>query len=174
MLLKMEKDPRTQRTADKDICMKRLIVYTKILLIGLLCACTSTKEAKSVAPSPSAERYSEPLLQKLQDVLFDIPNARFQPIRQGWQHDYGFAEGGMLNSFEYIRSLIDFQTLQSLLPVEIYVSGPHSREALNLNAPYAFGHHNPEFVRYLHIHLSELLSAPRFVESTKANLWKRS
>ncbi len=37
--------------------------------------------------------------EKLAFLVENLDNATFDPVRVGWQHDYGFAGGGVLNKY---------------------------------------------------------------------------
>ncbi len=107
------------------------------------------------------------------DVIKNLNKARFITVRKGWAHDYGFnKETGLLNSFEYLRSLMTFGELQKMLPMDIYISGPHSRNELNLTDEYNFGHYNPEFVRYFQDVITSLIKERSFVSSTRQMMLK--
>jgi hypothetical protein len=106
-------------------------------------------------------------------VIENLPNAVFSTVREGWTHDYGLTEGpGLLNTFEYLRSLVPFESLQNDMPMSIFLSGPHYDDQLVLTSKYTFGHYNPEFVKYFGSVVSELLSNKSFVSATKSRMEK--
>jgi uncharacterized protein (TIGR02145 family) len=111
----------------------------------------------------------ESFTQKVGEVINNMDEAQFHPIRRGWNHDYGFTigGGGILNTFEYLRSLLSFEAFQKLVPMDVYVSGPHSKSELILNNEYSFGHYNPEFVRYFQASVTQLLKRESFVSTTR-------
>ncbi|MDB2607011.1 hypothetical protein N9Y48_04470 [Zobellia sp.] len=104
----------------------------------------------------------------------NLDAATFLPIREGWQFDYGFKEGWILNKYEYIRSLLNYKDLQALVSYPIYVSGPHSKTELDLNSSYSFGHYNPKFVAELHKNALQLMRKKKFIATTKPVLEKYS
>lgn len=108
------------------------------------------------------------LSDEIKNVIYNLDRAKFNPVRKGWQFDYGFSSGtGMLNTFEYLRSLMSFAFLQNMLPMNIYLSGPHSSDQLDLTNPNDFGHYNPEFVRYFHSVIASIISDRSFITSTQ-------
>lgn len=104
---------------------------------------------------------------KLEFVAKNIEKATFKPVRVGWQHDYGFDKGGLLNKYEYVRSLLSYGQLQAILDYPIFLSGPHTKDALNLNDEFSFGHYNPKFVSELREDINEIISKKSFVKYTK-------
>ena len=110
--------------------------------------------------------------EKLTFVVENLENATFDPVRVGWQYDYGLTSGGVLNKYEYVRSLFSYEDLQSMLDYPIYISGPHTKNALNLNSEYTFGHYNPKFVSELRSDVNEILINKYFIKFTKPILEK--
>ncbi len=108
----------------------------------------------------------------IKQVLSNLKNAKFKPIREGWTFDYGFDDGGTLNSFEYIRSLMTYSQFQKKSPVEIFLKGPHTNTTLNLNSQNSFGHYNPEFVKLLHTSINKLIHDKDFINTTRSSLTK--
>lgn len=101
-------------------------------------------------------------------VIGNLPKATFSTVREGWTHDYGLINApGLLNTFEYLRSLVTFESLQNDMPMSIFLSGPHSDSQLVLTSRFTFGHYNPEFVKYFGSVVSEVLSNKSFVSATK-------
>lgn len=143
---------------------QRKALISSLMLIPLLISCTNpAPEKMSIADIENSELYSQ-----VQLVINNLDRAEFFPIRVGWAYDYGLKDGaGLLNTYEYIRSLITYETLQSILPMDIFIEGPHSKKQLELNSRFTFGHYNPEFVKYFSTVLSHLLSNQMFVDSTK-------
>lgn len=108
------------------------------------------------------------LKDKISYVVENLDKARFNPIRgEEWQHDYGFTNGGVLNKYEYIRSLFSYEDCQSMLDYPIFLSGPHTIHNLNINSKYKFGHYNPKFVSELRINIKDILSNNYFIKYTK-------
>lgn len=120
----------------------------------------------------STKNTDKKIQEKLGYVVENLEKASFKPIRVGWQHDYGLADGGVLNKFEYIRSLLSYREFQSMLDYPIYLSGPHSDNTLNLRSKFKFGHYNPKFVSDLRDNIKELVNNQYFVKYTKPILEK--
>ena len=108
----------------------------------------------------------------LKDLVENLHDAYFLPVREGWQFDYGFREGWMWNKYEYVRSLISYRDFQELFQNRIYTSGPHTRNDLDLNANYQFGHYNPEFLLEFRGVLAEIVKDKEFIRITKPLLEK--
>jgi hypothetical protein len=106
----------------------------------------------------------------LKYVISNLESARFLPIRTGWTHDYGFDDGGTLNSFEYIRSLMTYEEFQGKSREKIFLKGPHTSTNLNLKSQSSFGHYNPKFVKQLHANLNRVLSSEAFVYLTRPSV----
>ncbi len=62
--------------------------------------------------------------------------------------DY-FPGGGMRNFYCHAVNFIDYGRFADLVGVPVFLSGPHSREALALDSRFSFGTYNPEFVSRL-------------------------
>ncbi len=116
----------------------------------------------------SIDESEDTVAREIRFVIQNLAKAKFSPVRVGWQFDYGFTESaGLLNTFEYVRSLITFETLQKILPMDIYVSGPHSKQELKLTDHNDFGHYNPQFVRYFHTVVDWVVSDESFMSATR-------
>lgn len=134
---------------------------TILLLPLLMLACASTK----------VEMKSDPLKQKVSHVIQHLDKAKFQTVRTDWTHDYGFApDTGMLNTYEYLISLVSFESLQAGLGVNIFLQGPHHSKELDLTNKLQFGHYNPEFVLLFHSALKQIIKDNQVISSTKANM----
>lgn len=107
-----------------------------------------------------------PMVAEMARVIQHLDQAEFSPVREGWQFDYGFKGGGMLNTYEYLRSLSSLAAFQSKVPERIFDSGPHGDTELNLTEQYSFGHYNPHFVTYFHDGVRQLIGNQDFVSST--------
>lgn len=84
--------------------------------------------------SVAQEQYygSSPLVNELSMVVKNLDKAEFRPVREGWQHDYGFGPGvGLLNTYEYLRSLTSFETFQGKLPLKYSFVGRIALKDLN-------------------------------------------
>ncbi|QCX00767.1 hypothetical protein FGM00_11855 [Aggregatimonas sangjinii] len=140
-----------------------LIIFTLILL-GLL-SCGAGKEKKNQVAAEIATL--ENIKTTLDYLAKNLDQATFTPVREGWQFDYGFTDGWLLNKYEYVRSLVTYKRFQAMLDYPIYLSGPHTGDTLNLDAKYSFGHYNPKFVTQLHKSALILMNEEAFVANTK-------
>ena len=141
--------------------------YKKALWIFVALSSLSSSYATSYHSTDKEVQTSE-LYLTLQYAIENIDNTSFSPIRVGWNYDYGIKNSsGLLNTFEHLRSLVSFKTLQRSLPMDIFLTGPHNDEGLNLQANYTFGHYNPEFVRYLKATTEYLLKDKEFIAYTQ-------
>lgn len=110
-------------------------------------------------------------LAKVRTLIKAIPKATFKPVREGRPFDYTLRPTtGILNSFEYLRSLMTYETFQKMVPVKIYLSGPHDDTTLNLKDAHSFGHYNPEFLRYLQSGLDKVAEDKVFLAVTRKPL----
>ena len=84
-----------------------------------------------------------------EEGLRDLARTAWQGLASSAHHcnefDY-FPDGGMRSFYCHLLSFIDFSTLSNAIEVPVFVSGPHEGGQLVLNAPFSFGHYNPEFV----------------------------
>lgn len=104
---------------------------------------------------------------ELMYIAKNLSKATFLPIRKGWQFDYGFKDGWLLNKFEYIRSLLTYKDFQAMLDYPIYLSGPHTSNELKLNSKYSFGYYNPKFVLILRKSVLSIMGDKEFIKNTK-------
>ena len=121
---------------------------------------------------PSEKSKPQGLQNTLKYIAENLDQATFSPVRVGWDFDYGFKDGWILNKFEYVRSLVTYKDFQATSNDPIYLSGPHTRDQLNLNAKYSFGHYNPKFVANLRKTASSTMSNKAFINATKPLLQK--
>lgn len=104
-------------------------------------------------------------------VIENLDKATFQTVRTDWTHDYGLEpDTGMLNTYEYLRSLVSYEHLRATVPVDIYIKGPHGTQELDLTNLHSFGHYNPKFVMMFHKVVKNILRKPGFVRLTKADM----
>lgn len=129
--------------------------------------------ATSSCSTVCGERDRRALEGAVTNVVLHLDNARFEPVRKGWVFDYGFNDGaGMLNTYEYLHTLCSYKELQRLLPMKIFLRGPHTAESLDLANPFDFGRYNPAFVEYFHATLNVLLKNKAFVSATRGGMKK--
>lgn len=141
--------------------MHKLFILGWVILTGASCS--------SVCQKPD----QRPLAVAVTNVVLHLDQARFQPVRKGWDFDYGFQGGaGMLNTYEYLRSLCSYEDLQSMLPMQIYRRGPHTADSLDLNSPFDFGRYNPEFVAHFHATVRTLLENDAFIAASRGGMRK--
>ena len=153
--------------------MKNTISKMALLLITLLALsyCMVSRDANKENSGSSVGKKSK-IDPALMHVLSNLNHAEFTAIRTGWKYDYGFDDGGTLNSFEYIRSLISYEELQRKSPVNIFLKGPHTSTTLNLKSQNSFGYYNPKFVKQLHENLNWILGNEAFVHLTRSSVEK--
>ena len=126
------------------------------LLILTIISCTNTQQ-KTETDVENALKY----------IAENLDDATYSPIEGGSRFDYGLKEGWLLNKFEYVRSLLTYKDFQAMLDYPIYLSGPHTKDELNLNSEYTFGHYNPKFVTLLHKCALSITSNKAFINNTK-------
>ncbi len=56
---------------------------------------------------------------------------------------------GLRGLYCHIQPEIDYQKLQEISQVNIFVKGSHTPSELNLESQYTFGYYNPDFVKWL-------------------------
>jgi hypothetical protein len=110
--------------------------------------------------------------ERLSQLVENLDNATFSPIRLDEPFDYGFKDGGVINKYEYVRSIFSFEEMQNLIDYPIFLTGPHNKNGLNLNSSYTFGHYNPRFVFDIRDDIRVILSNTYFVKYTKPMLIK--
>lgn len=84
----------------------------------------------------------------------------------GADFDY-WPNGGIQIAYYHLATFVSYEMLVKLSPYPIFVSGPHGTDKLNLDAPFSFGHYNPEFLRWFHDHLINILQDDAFIHPTK-------
>lgn len=149
--------------SENDISLKDSIVSIVVKDEPLIDKVKASEQG--VLTSPEIQNFIKYLAENLD-------NAKFAPIRQGSQFDYGFRDGWLLNKYEYIRSLLTYNDFQSKLKISIYLSGPHTQDELNLNSKYSFGHYNPKFLILLRKSVLQMMSQEDFITITKPLLKK--
>lgn len=136
-----------------------ILIMALLPLLILFCAATQ------------AGMNSDPLKQKVSTVIQQLEKAKFQTVRTEWAHDYGFApDTGMLNTYEYLISLLSFEDLQAGLGVNIFTHGPHHLKGLDLTNKLQFGHYNPKFVLLFHSAVKQIINDKQLLTSTKASM----
>ncbi len=97
---------------------------------------------KSANNSPKKDNILNSTWESL-DTLFSNQNIDCQQ-ELTWLPDMG-----LRGFYCHVKTSLSYKQLQDALDFEIFVRGPHSRSALNLDARYEFGHYNPKFVKWL-------------------------
>jgi len=157
----------------KCITMKNKFLKLTILSIVILTLSSSIfLKEKNAENNTTVTEGNDDIKQAIKYVFSNLENAQFKTIREGWSFDYGFDDGGTLNSFEYIRSLMTYSQFQEKCPVKIFLEGPHTSAALDLNSQNSFGHYNPEFVNLLHTSINHVIKNKDFINSTRLALNK--
>jgi hypothetical protein len=83
------------------------------------------------------------------------------------EFDY-FPDGGMRNFYCHLLSRIRWVEFCKLVPMKIFLSGPHRDDALVLDARRSFGHYNPAFVKWLGAAFLPAAQDPKFRAATQA------
>ncbi len=65
------------------------------------------------------------------------------------------------------QAYLDYQTLQTLSGLPVFLQGPHTKTQLELNNQYSFGHYNKDFVIWLKEKLLPATQAPGFTQLFK-------
>ena len=112
-----------------------------------------------------------------QRLLVSDPSA-FKEIRQLWKSlgqtsnhcpelSDSFPKGGLRIFYCHVKTLLDYEKIQKLAGVPIFLQGPHQNEKLQLNASDQFGYYNPDFVKWLTNYLIPAIEDPSFREATQ-------
>ncbi len=149
-----------------------LLKLTILSIILLTLSCSIFLKKKNAENNTPLAKENEGFKQAIKYVFSNLEYAQFKPIRVDWAHDYGFDDGGTLNSFEYLRSLMPYSQFQKKCPVKIFLKGPHTNTALDLNSQNSFGYYNPEFVNLLHSSINHIIKNREFINSTRSALNK--
>ena len=139
----------------------------KVWLLGIEETNECSGSVKITNNQPSKKQKPQNIERALTYIAENLDAATFLPIRVGWAFDYGFKEGWLLNKFEYVRSLVNYKDFQAMLDYPIYLSGPHSKEALNLSSKSSFGYYNPKFVTELRKSVLTMMNNKAFITHTK-------
>lgn len=99
---------------------------------------------------------------KLQSVISNLDKTKYL----GNDFDY-WPDCGLRNAYFHIISLINLNEINEIFKNEIFISGPHSKNSLNLNSLYDFGHYNPTFLKAVKINLDATLEDHDFIKRTK-------
>jgi len=122
---------RIHRRASKIAVLAACIVFSSLVF--------AQENAADKASDAIAKAWT--LLNKTTFIPKGIPGVR-------WDY-YSKRIGGFRSLYANLRSLISYREFNALVPVDIFVSGPHTKNELNLDSESAFGHYNIEFVRWL-------------------------
>ena len=88
-----------------------------------------------------------------------------QTKNTGREFDY-WPRGGIRIAYRHIATFATYEMVNRMSPHPVFLSGPHGDKRLNLYASYEFGHYNPNFLKWLHNNLAEILRDRSFVKST--------
>ncbi len=82
--------------------------------------------------------------------------------------DFDYHPGGGMRAFYcHMLSQLSYAGLQERSPHAVFLSGPHTSQALTLDDPRAFGHYNPAFVQWLGENLIPAADDPALRERTQ-------
>ena len=144
--------------------MQPLIIFLSFILLF----CTShSVNAESASANIKISKKEQSVIREVKEVIENLESATFKPVRRGWDHDYGLESNpGMLNTYEYLRSLVSYAQFQEQIGINIFKSGPHTVEHLDLTNTEDFGHYNPRFVALFHTSLKKLMADEQFIALT--------
>ncbi len=127
---------------------KTIIVFS---IIGFLVACSHT-----IVKQLNSESL-------IRDAWLSLPDSR-----NGCSdvYDY-FPNGGIRSFYCHLKQAFSYGQLEKLAGVPVFVSGPHSKDELDLNAKTEFGHYNPEFVKWLNDHAIPAMDNSVFRRATQ-------
>ena len=108
-----------------------------VLSVPLSCLLTGAGTRKNAAVSPELDA-------AVRAAWKDIGSSE---SRCG-EFDY-FPGGGMRNFYCHAINFIEYRRFAELAGVPVFISGPHTDEALTLDSRFTFGRYNPEFVARL-------------------------
>ena len=120
---------------------------------ALLCLCLAALIAMSPARPP------EEIVRR---AWRDLPTTQ----NRCQNFDY-FPQGGMQSFWCHLQELTTLPALSELASAPIFLSGPHSADALKLDSPSDFGHYNPVFVQRMTDLLIPAASDDAFRASTQ-------
>ncbi|MEQ8351091.1 MAG: hypothetical protein RH862_06385 [Leptospiraceae bacterium] len=115
---------------------KRILVLAAVFLITSLVSCQLLSSIGNSHGAPIGALSRQAMIQ-LPESPNDCPNS----------FDY-FPDGGIRSFYCHIKGVISYEEARTLVPVSIFLSGPHG-ETLALDRADSFGHYNPEFVEML-------------------------
>jgi uncharacterized protein YecT (DUF1311 family) len=65
------------------------------------------------------------------------------------------------------QAYLDYEKLQTISNLSVFVQGPHTEKTLELNNPYSFGYYNKDFIKWLRESVLPLTTTPAFKELFK-------
>jgi hypothetical protein len=117
--------------------MGLLAKNASVFVLTLLLAACAQPAARDHAADPA-------LRDRALQLWLGLPHTR----TMCGAYDY-FPDGGMRNFACHLGPPAAYATLVELAPLPVFLSGPHSRVALDLESQTDFGRYNPDFVRWL-------------------------
>lgn len=66
-----------------------------------------------------------------------------------------------------VQAYLDYEKLQMISNLSVFIQGPHTEKALELNNPYSFGYYNKDFIIWLRESVLPLTTTPAFKELFK-------
>lgn len=119
-------------------------------------------------PAPTIQN-PEPLPKRPIGVVLEL-RALLQGLNRtvynGVDFDY-WPKGGLRNTYSHISTFITYKLLSERYARPIFLAGPHSATAMDLNSISSFGYYDPKFPQWLASQLTELLSDSSLVNSTR-------
>lgn len=118
--------------------------------------------AEDVAHIVSPGQHSKWLVQTARTILQGLDRTEYH----GTDYDY-WPEGGLRSLYGHLLTFTNYRQFVVNCPLDIWTSGPHTRQELSLASPNAFGHYNPAFVDWLHSNVSFVLASSALVRATQ-------
>jgi len=106
-----------------------------------------TSASAPVSSSAVAEPDAGAHLVQAEASPWDLTLKAWQNLSLCTSFDY-FPRGGIQNFWCHRPRNMTFASLRTLSNVDVFLSGPHTADALTLDAQNAFGHYNPAFVEW--------------------------
>lgn len=161
--------PSEARIAYNKRSIRGAFLTTALVLLPVACGAPSlppqrapapTTSATSPALSPSAPAPQPPSPTASSSAGWEVfgtnaPRPLFEAAVDRWSttnrcsgYDY-FPNGGIQTFWCHRPEDLDLAQIRALAGVNIFQSGPHTKDTLALGNPHAFGHYNPAFARWL-------------------------
>ena len=118
--------------------------------------------ADDLAQMVNPEQHSRWLINTAKRIFLNLDKTE----HQGAGYDY-WPGGGLRTLYEHLLTFVNYRQFVANCPIDIWVSGPHTKSDLCLSSPDSFGHYNPKFVQWLYSNASFVLGSKAFVRATQ-------